>query len=157
MAWSTPRTWTTNELVTAANMNTYISDDLGFLFNGLDYGQVHRTDSVQHSTSTSYVDVTGMSITLTCTIGAVYVAFGLRTGVSGTGGCHLRLTDGSTTQIVHTQPAIVGEQPATGNYVFTGLSGSTTFKVQFASSSAGQDVYIADDPKCMVAHELGVS
>lgn len=28
MAWSTPRTWSSGELVTAGNMNTYISDNL---------------------------------------------------------------------------------------------------------------------------------
>lgn len=32
MAWSTPRTWTVGEVVTAANMNTYISDDLTVLY-----------------------------------------------------------------------------------------------------------------------------
>jgi hypothetical protein len=31
MAWSTPRTWATLEAVTAANMNTYVSDDLSWL------------------------------------------------------------------------------------------------------------------------------
>lgn len=28
MAWSTPRTWTSGEVVTAANLNTYVSDNL---------------------------------------------------------------------------------------------------------------------------------
>ena len=28
MTWSTPRTWTSSEVVTAANVNTYISDNL---------------------------------------------------------------------------------------------------------------------------------
>ena len=31
MAWSTPRLWTTGEIVTASMMNTYISDDLAYL------------------------------------------------------------------------------------------------------------------------------
>ena len=31
MAWSTPRTWASGEILTAANFNTYISDDLSFL------------------------------------------------------------------------------------------------------------------------------
>jgi hypothetical protein len=34
MAWSTPRIWAAAELVTAANMNTYISDDLSALRAG---------------------------------------------------------------------------------------------------------------------------
>jgi len=32
MAWSTPRDWTTDEVVTAANMDTYISDNLTYLY-----------------------------------------------------------------------------------------------------------------------------
>ena len=31
MAWNTPRTWATNEVLTSANMNTYVSDDLSWL------------------------------------------------------------------------------------------------------------------------------
>ena len=31
MAWSTPRTWTVGEVLTAANMNTYISNNLAYL------------------------------------------------------------------------------------------------------------------------------
>lgn len=31
MAWSAPRTWSVGELVTAANMNTYVSDNLAYL------------------------------------------------------------------------------------------------------------------------------
>lgn len=31
MAWSTPRTWSVNEKLTAANMNTYVSDELTYL------------------------------------------------------------------------------------------------------------------------------
>ena len=32
MAWSTPRTFAVSELLTAANMNTYISDNLNYLY-----------------------------------------------------------------------------------------------------------------------------
>ena len=31
MAWNTPRTWTVGELLTAANMNTYVSNNLTYL------------------------------------------------------------------------------------------------------------------------------
>lgn len=31
MAWSVPRVWTVGEIVSAANMNTYISDNLTYL------------------------------------------------------------------------------------------------------------------------------
>jgi hypothetical protein len=31
MAWTTPKTWSTNEVVTAANMNTHVRDNMSFL------------------------------------------------------------------------------------------------------------------------------
>lgn len=31
MGWTTPRTWATNEVVTSANMNTHVRDNLAFL------------------------------------------------------------------------------------------------------------------------------
>lgn len=34
MPWTTPRTWVTNELVTAALLNTHLRDNLTFLFPG---------------------------------------------------------------------------------------------------------------------------
>lgn len=33
MAWTTPKTWTVGEVVTAANMNTHVRDNLTFLAN----------------------------------------------------------------------------------------------------------------------------
>ena len=35
MAWSTPRVWAVGELVTAANMNTYLSNNLSYLFSAV--------------------------------------------------------------------------------------------------------------------------
>ena len=32
MAWTSPRTWTTGELVTAALMNTHVRDNLSYLY-----------------------------------------------------------------------------------------------------------------------------
>ena len=31
MPWTTPKTWATNEVVTAANMNTHLRDNMAFL------------------------------------------------------------------------------------------------------------------------------
>ena len=35
MAWSAPRTWAAGERVTAANMNTYLSDNLSYLYSAV--------------------------------------------------------------------------------------------------------------------------
>ncbi len=37
MAWTSPRTWTTSELVTAAIMNTHIRDNQLYLYSGKDF------------------------------------------------------------------------------------------------------------------------
>lgn len=57
MTWTTPRTWTDEELVTANLMNTHIRDNLNYLYaadNGFDY----VLDSGSYSTtSTTYTVV----------------------------------------------------------------------------------------------------
>ena len=37
MAWTTPRTWISGEMATAALMNVHVRDNLNFLFSTLDY------------------------------------------------------------------------------------------------------------------------
>ena len=61
MAWSTPRTWATLEAVTAANMNTYVSDDLSWLGISRPHGRV--TDaSFSHNSSGSWLSPSWDSI-----------------------------------------------------------------------------------------------
>lgn len=51
MAWTTPKTWTVGEVMTAANVNTHVRDNLGYLYNGL-YRPV-RAEMVPSATRTS--------------------------------------------------------------------------------------------------------
>ena len=61
MAWSTPRTWATLEAVTAANMNTYVSDDLSWL--GISRPHGRATDaSFSHTSSGSWLSPSWDSI-----------------------------------------------------------------------------------------------
>ena len=54
MTWSTPRTWSVNEVLTAANMNTYISDDLSWMGISRPHGRV--TDaSFSHNSSGNWL------------------------------------------------------------------------------------------------------
>ena len=66
MGWSTPRTWTTTELVTAANLNTYVSDDLSDLHRRTNPDGTTVATS-ETTTSTSYADLatSGPAVTLT--------------------------------------------------------------------------------------------
>ena len=63
--YTTPRTWTAAELVTASIMNTHVRDNLDYLkarpvarFADLD-------GTVANTTSTSFVDLTGASVSIT--------------------------------------------------------------------------------------------
>lgn len=54
MAWSTPRTWSVNEVLTAANMVTYVSDDLSWMGISRPHGRV--TDaSFSHNSSGNWL------------------------------------------------------------------------------------------------------
>lgn len=61
MAWNTPRTWAVNEVLTAANMNTYVSDDLSWLGTGRPHGRA--TDaSFSHTSSANWLSPSWDSI-----------------------------------------------------------------------------------------------
>lgn len=57
MAWTTPRTWTTGELVTASIMNTHVRDNLLYLAGGNRVIVEPAVGSNYTTTSTSFVDV----------------------------------------------------------------------------------------------------
>lgn len=82
MAWSTPRTWTTSEIVTAANMNTYISNNLSFL--GGATGATVATS--QTTTASSWTDLAtvGPAVTVTTmTKALVFLQAALRSSIGG--------------------------------------------------------------------------
>lgn len=57
MAWNTPRTWAVNEVLTAANMNTYISDDLKWL--GTDFPRATAIGTLAVASSSTFATPTG--------------------------------------------------------------------------------------------------
>lgn len=66
MAWTTPKTWATSELVTAAMMNTHLRDNLGYLLAGRPAAvAMSRTAYTTTSTSMVDVDATNLKIVLT--------------------------------------------------------------------------------------------
>ena len=67
MAWTTPKTWADDELVTANVMNTHIRDNLNVLYERpLDWLN-YLPGSDYTTTSTSWVDVDGTNLKLTVT------------------------------------------------------------------------------------------
>jgi hypothetical protein len=88
MAWTTPKDWTTNELVTAAMMTTHVRDNLNYLFSG--YPIAFATYSAANKTtiSTTFVDIdaTNLKLTLDVKSGrAILIAVGTWQHSSGAG------------------------------------------------------------------------
>ncbi len=140
-AWTTPRTWTTGELVTAAIMNTHIRDNLNALFSPVTGVSTITTDIT--TTSTSFEYATGLSVTLT-TAGDTVLAIltGTFGGSASSVSVFLDIHDGSTllggtdglVQWKRGTNAI--ENNASFSHIVTGLTpGSNTIKIQWKVSS----------------------
>lgn len=64
MAWSAPQTWVTSQLVTAADLNTDLRDNLNYLYDRSNWDtDVDASNFV--ITSTSYAQLGTLSVTLT--------------------------------------------------------------------------------------------
>jgi hypothetical protein len=66
MPWTTPETFTAGQTLTAASMNI-VSDDLRHLYDNLPKGRLgsESSTSISQSTSSSGLDLTGMTVTFT--------------------------------------------------------------------------------------------
>jgi len=65
MSWTAPKTWATGEMMTADLMNQQVRDNLTFL-NGLsESAKFYSTTNTFSTTSTTYVDITGASLSYT--------------------------------------------------------------------------------------------
>lgn len=83
MAWTSPKTWALNELLTSADMNTYLTDNTAYLYDTLDGALTDITDITSPptstyilnetadytTTSTSFVNVDDTNLALTITTG----------------------------------------------------------------------------------------
>ena len=59
MAWTSPRTWVSGELITASIMNTYIRDNQNVLKTPInDSGEVEFTDATQLTIASGVITVT---------------------------------------------------------------------------------------------------
>ena len=73
MAWTSPRTYTTGELITAAIMNTHVRDN----FNALKTppGGFVSDTADQTTTSSAFVDIVNQTLTFTTTGGDILAMF----------------------------------------------------------------------------------
>lgn len=139
MSWTTPRTWATDELVTASMMNTHVRDNLNHLFGERQWAFASTMSQVS-TTSTSYVDVTGLTLNLTPTgsrVQTMAFVFGRSVQAGWPGLFRLMRTGGTASGLF---AAIYNISPLMLRDVWTGLTPGTqyTFAVQFAGQNGYQ-------------------
>lgn len=158
MAWSAPRVWTTGEVLTAANMNAYVSNNL----TDLDRRTSPVADYIAASESTnsiSFTDLATAGPTVTVTIGStgkahvsVYARIDNTVSPNGTGLMGFALS-GANTVAADSSFAIQGTLYYTGGaglrfgstFLVTGLSaGVTTFKAKYFQGTSGNTATFQD-------------
>jgi hypothetical protein len=101
--------------------------------------------------SSTYVDVTGASITLTAGVWMIYANFLLRVDQSGGGTINCKITDSANTFVggASTIQLEDGDKSAKSIFAYANISSSTTYKLRIASSGASSlevaDQSVADD------------
>jgi hypothetical protein len=115
MAWTTPKTWSTNEVVTAANANTHWRDNLSFLGSPPSCAVSHSTsplvsdstftvmsaDTELFDTDTMHSTVSNTSRITATTAGRYELKVTMRFGINGAGSRIIayRINGGSNIQI----------------------------------------------------------
>jgi len=151
MVWTTPQTWTA-ALVTVAEFNTHIRDNLLWLKDPPT--GIATLSTAITTTSTSWTNVTGLSVTLTTSGGTIMVGFTAVTSMSTGTATHFNIavdgvdqassTDGYTYSVsspVNTvSPVILLEGIAAGTHTFQlrwkNNSGATTTLYAESSGAA---------------------
>lgn len=92
--WTTPRTWVTGEVITAAQLNTHVRDNFDYCRQRLDAARplVSAVSSAVHNTtSTTFVDIDPGTYVLSITTGGAPLLIGLagqwRANTSGVDCC----------------------------------------------------------------------
>lgn len=87
MAWSTPRTWATLEAVTAANMNTYVSDNL--LWLNEQRPRAAMAGNLTVANGSTFATPTGSWNDVTINVGSVYTGTTNIYGSGATAGAYM--------------------------------------------------------------------
>lgn len=159
MAWTTPQTWVDGNVLTAAELNEQVRDNLNFLFSKPGDNYVMNEAADYTTTSTLFVDVDATNLALTITTGGGDVLIWFNGVMSGTGtpsylsvdvlldGSRLAGDDGILT-LGSNNNGIISQyqgdkwQNMGFAYLKTGLSaGSHTFKLQWKVSTGTATLY----------------
>lgn len=132
--WTAPRTWSTGELVTASVMNTHVRDNLDWLKTPIDSGNITFAADFT-TTSATYVDITGLTTTMTTNGGGLDVFLRLNCQVSAPASYVVQLlVDGVSTAVLG---GSAGTDRMTHNFnhhIAAISAGSHTIKVQIKTA-----------------------
>lgn len=134
MAWTTPRTWVTGEVVTAAYFNTNLRDNLNFLV-GAAGAEVLTSET---TTSTTYTDLATVGPAVTVTTGVSALAlFSAEMGNSTANATLLSVAVSGATTLAASENYRAVDNTTSGvtgfnHKFFTGLTaGSNTFTLKY--------------------------
>lgn len=126
--WTSPRSWTAGELITASIMNAHVRDNLDWLKTPLESGKIVFATADFTTTSATYVDVTGCTTTLTTRGGGVDVF--LRVNWSGSTGTLQLVVDGVSEAILGAIASATAVGATLYHHIPALSAGSHTIKVQ---------------------------
>lgn len=151
MAWTAPKTWVTDEVVTAGDMNTHVRDNLNDLNDRVsDTIENVGNDLVatnETTTSTTYTDLTTSGPSVTVTTGTtvlVVISSTMRCTSAGAGGMYASVAvSGATTIAAVDTRALLFEPASAGEYwkasfiafIATLTAGSNTFTLKYRTVS----------------------
>lgn len=95
MAWTSPKTWSADELVTNTMLNTHLRDNLNYL-KAKPYGKASLATQIT-TASTSFTD-TGLSVAVTPAGEAIIASFTGVVGISGGSQCQFDIDVNGTRQ-----------------------------------------------------------
>lgn len=161
MAYTTPRTWVTGEVVTAAQLNQDVRDNILFLAaSTLGYAQVTAN---QTGIGTTVTDLTGLSVTVTVTASRRIRVTGYIPVQQQTNGRLVTayVREGSTTLndyllAIDGTASLFGTIPAA--VVLTPSAGSHTYKLSLATSGDTVNMIAASGrPAFILVEDIGAA
>ena len=149
MAWTTPKTWT-SEVLTSNDMNTYLSDNTQYLYDEVSYSPAvytySRTTGNYSTTSTTFVDIDASNMVATITTDGGDVLITFAGSLYGTGSTAVIVALDYDGTLYRPMYRTMGAAPG-GNVSFSLIidnvsAGSHTFGMKWLISPTGATVYI---------------
>ena len=144
MSYTTPKTWAYKEVLSSADMNTYITDNIIDLHNNGVLGYAEITNIFSTTATPTVTDVTNLAVTVTVPGGGRRIkitVFAEYMNSSATAGTDIvaYIREGTTTltRILANTSTAGYAVPVNMVYVTAATAGSHTYKVSISQNAAG--------------------